>query len=555
MKFRQIDTRDYTKEAIDREAKQLEETCIQMDNYKQAKTKMKLFTCEICNVSCYSEAYFENHLNGKKHKNHIIAKNNESSSVQLQLDNTIGDTIEEMPDKKYCNNCKKHIQKSNWSRHVKTEKHLNNVNNISFECKLCKCNFSTKQVFANHLASTKHIQSKNKSTVDIPDPVLLNEDGDNIQGNTRKSSLFLVSFEGAHIKNRLCAKVFTHYCAVCDERFNDGNIYRSHCRFKAHKILYKAYINSNRVINKQDAFDIIHTFKAVACGIEFGVDGLHPHTHAVLKSRESISYESVKKELKTMVRCDVHDIQGVRSLKTAIRYVTKEDKTSIIQGFNKSYGGILYKAYQYANSNSSLSWAHPIAVTVAASDRKVFEAAVLQNISVNNEHNMREKLKDVQLKQWQHDVIELLKEQRDDRTINWLVDYTGNAGKSFVCSYIRTFHNGITLTSTSQRDISFLYQEQDIVSFDFTRQCDLSTVNFTIMENLKNGVLFSGKYQSTVKEFTSPNVICFSNGLPDRGKLSVDRWNVFEINNNRLVKLSCFNNSDICAQAHLCNNK
>ena len=43
---------------------------------------------------------------------------------------------------------------------------------------------------------------------------------------------------------------------------------------------------------------------------------------------------------------------------------------------------------------------------------------------------------------------------------------------------------------------------------------------------VKNGILYNTKYVSEMRVCDIPHVIVFSNGEPDRSKLSADRWDV-----------------------------
>jgi len=49
---------------------------------------------------------------------------------------------------------------------------------------------------------------------------------------------------------------------------------------------------------------------------------------------------------------------------------------------------------------------------------------------------------------------------------------------------------------------------------------------------LKDGVVFSGKYEGGARLFPPPHVIIFANFLPDFTKLSADRWVIRTLLNN-----------------------
>lgn len=54
-------------------------------------------------------------------------------------------------------------------------------------------------------------------------------------------------------------------------------------------------------------------------------------------------------------------------------------------------------------------------------------------------------------------------------------------------------------------------------------------INYGAIEQIKNGLIFSGKYEGTQLVFNSPHVIVFANEPPDYSKMSMDRWNVVQI--------------------------
>jgi hypothetical protein len=49
---------------------------------------------------------------------------------------------------------------------------------------------------------------------------------------------------------------------------------------------------------------------------------------------------------------------------------------------------------------------------------------------------------------------------------------------------------------------------------------------YSLMEDLKDGLMFSGKYDGGPKLFDSPMVVVFANWEPDYTKWSADRYDV-----------------------------
>jgi len=137
------------------------------------------------------------------------------------------------------------------------------------------------------------------------------------------------------------------------------------------------------------------------------------------------------------------------------------------------------------------------------------------------------------LRDWQAEVMEVYKDQKeslDTRTINWVFDTVGNTGKTELVRYIHcTVAGACTLTSGKIADLALaLPYAPSVVCFDFTRSLE-SFIPYQAIEAIKNGAIFSSKYQSGMKMFKKPVIICFANYPPDRSKLSADRWNVMEI--------------------------
>jgi len=67
-----------------------------------------------------------------------------------------------------------------------------------------------------------------------------------------------------------------------------------------------------------------------------------------------------------------------------------------------------------------------------------------------------------------------------------------------------------------------------IVLFNFTRALE-GHVSYTAIESVKDGLVFSGKYEGGTKIFKSPHVIVFSNWHPDVTQLTRDRWEIIQL--------------------------
>lgn len=135
------------------------------------------------------------------------------------------------------------------------------------------------------------------------------------------------------------------------------------------------------------------------------------------------------------------------------------------------------------------------------------------------------------LKPWQEKVIQNLQKD-NDRYIWWYWDEIGNIGKSALCKYMFVNLKAEIFKNAKSGDIGYAVSDQPkICIFDFSRSQE-DYVNYGILEDLKNGFVFSSKYESKAKVFNSPSVIVFANFEPDCKKMSADRWKVFKITND-----------------------
>lgn len=140
------------------------------------------------------------------------------------------------------------------------------------------------------------------------------------------------------------------------------------------------------------------------------------------------------------------------------------------------------------------------------------------------------------LRDWQLRVDLIVSLPADNRTVNWVVDPAGRAGKTAFCKHLCTLYpEEVIYICGKAADCKYAISEWlgankklRIVLFDFTRSLE-NFVSYEAIESIKNGIFFSTKYESKMAIFESPHVVCFSNFEPDRSKLSADRWNIIHV--------------------------
>lgn len=110
----------------------------------------------------------------------------------------------------------------------------------------------------------------------------------------------------------------------------------------------------------------------------------------------------------------------------------------------------------------------------------------------------------VKLRPWQAKMLSVIEHCDSPRRITWLVDPVGNNGKTFLSYYLRDMCQAIRVPNVNSND----------VAFDYTRESK-DQVNYDLFGDLKNGSIWSPKYQSAVKSWKyNVKVVWFSKFPP-----------------------------------------
>lgn len=147
----------------------------------------------------------------------------------------------------------------------------------------------------------------------------------------------------------------------------------------------------------------------------------------------------------------------------------------------------------------------------------------------------------VTLYSWQAEVVRIITEPADDRTIHYIFDPTGNTGKSKLVKILIYKYKVNFLCQAATQDLLYLVAHSPpshAYVVDCTRSKPKSVAYsdlYVAIEQLKNGVIMSTKYTPLTVLRTPPHVIVFSNSFPKLGLLSQDRWKIWTIQNRTLI--------------------
>lgn len=139
---------------------------------------------------------------------------------------------------------------------------------------------------------------------------------------------------------------------------------------------------------------------------------------------------------------------------------------------------------------------------------------------------------------WQKSLIKLVEKTPDNRTINWIWERNGCAGKTTFQKYLFTHFPDVVVLSGKGADMKNGIVEfhkktgqlPKIIIINIPRSVDQQFISFQGIEEVKDMFFFSPKYEGGMICGASPHVLIFSNERPNLDELSNDRWNIIDIN-------------------------
>lgn len=150
------------------------------------------------------------------------------------------------------------------------------------------------------------------------------------------------------------------------------------------------------------------------------------------------------------------------------------------------------------------------------------------------------------VKPWQQKVLKLLNdEKKHSRVVNWVYDAVGNSGKTQLADYLVANCDAFSMSVDSFTNMAFIWIQNvhEILVIDLCRSDRVEQGNkfddkalYRFLEQIKNGSVTSGKYESRVVRFIPPKVLVLSNILPDMSAMSEDRWNIINISEEQPVQ-------------------
>lgn len=140
----------------------------------------------------------------------------------------------------------------------------------------------------------------------------------------------------------------------------------------------------------------------------------------------------------------------------------------------------------------------------------------------------------------QEALLRALQDQNDRQVMVWY-DPDGNHGKTWLVRHLyetgRAYYVLPTFTTTKEmiqavasmaiEDRKQGYPPREIVVIDIPRSWKWSEQLYTAIETIKDGLVMDGRYSASPIDIWGIKVLVTTNAEPDRKKLSMDRWQIW----------------------------
>lgn len=137
---------------------------------------------------------------------------------------------------------------------------------------------------------------------------------------------------------------------------------------------------------------------------------------------------------------------------------------------------------------------------------------------------------------WEKELMEIIKQEPNERTIHWRWSENGGVGKTSFQKYLCVHHNAIILGGKAAdckngicEYVKTNGETPRLIVVNIPRSFSSDYISYEAFENIKDMCFYSGKYEGGMVVGNSPHLIIFANVEPNKDKMSFDRWDISQI--------------------------
>ena len=280
---------------------------------------------------------------------------------------------------------------------------------------------------------------------------------------------------------------------------------------------WNAYGDSD--VSRIENFDTHAPGKVVYCiaGKEIGASG-NPHLQGFI----SFEKRSSLTQAQTILGGKPH-LEICRSIPHAIEYCKKDGNyvqfgtppTDKPNGTRNEFQGFIDAVKGGVRDRKVLRETH---ANIMARYPRYAEAIL-------RDHRVKQDITILPLRAWQQLVLDYISQPIHPREVVFVVDTKGNAGKSYLAALVESQYDNVQVMRPGKvADMAHEYDETTKILIVDVPKSKVEHFQYDFLECVKDGRLFSPKYDSLTKRFPSPHVLVFMNEEPDDSKLSSDRY-------------------------------
>lgn len=236
-------------------------------------------------------------------------------------------------------------------------------------------------------------------------------------------------------------------------------------------------------------------------------------------------------EINALLDCANHD-----GTSYVVQEETGEGGTRHLQGYVHFRNQVAFSTIRQWNTRAHWERARSVANAVAYCSDPAKRTGRIWTTGFNVDTRDMRIVLEPNLYEWQRELLQELRGEAHMRKIIWYCDVEGGTGKTaFARFLVKNMPHTMFVTTGSSKDIAYQIIKSSWsphqVIFNLPRTAE-GGMAYGALESLKDGIIFSGKYEGGAKLFPPPHVVVMANFLPDMNKLSQDRWDIRTLLNN-----------------------